>query len=152
MAGTLETAYLTIIKWTDTQPAFCGVTATGGDCSSLLNSPYAWIPGTEVPISALGFLAYGTVTILALAPLWKSEDVGNNDDEINRLALAAITTTMGVFSVFLITILFGVLKESCPYCIASAIFSVTLAKLSWLGGTVPRNRMKDGVTWSLGVV
>jgi uncharacterized membrane protein len=143
-AGSLETAYLTFTKLSGAEPALC---STAGVCASVLNGPYAWIPGTNIPLAVLGFLAYTSVVALALGPFVQKK---SEDDEGNRVALTVITTAMGVFSIFLMTILFGVLKESCVYCIASAVFSISLATLSWLGGSLPKQRVKDGVALSTG--
>jgi uncharacterized membrane protein len=142
-AGSLETAYLTFTKLSGAEPVLC---STAGVCSSVLNGPYASIPGTHIPLAALGFLAYTSVVALALGPLVQKSE----DDEGNRVALTVITTAMGVFSIFLMTMLFGVLKESCAYCVASAVFSISLATLSWFGGSLPKQRVKDGVTLSAG--
>lgn len=142
-AGMIETAYLTLTKLTDKVDILCG--ADGG-CSSILNGPYAFIPGTNIPLSLLGFVAYATVAFLAVEPIRTNEE----NDQSNRVLLTTATTIMGVFSVFLMSILFGVLHESCPYCIASAVFSIVLAKLAWLGGALPQERVKEGVATSAG--
>ena len=136
--GALETAYLAFNKLAGTTPELCG---TDGDCSSVLTGPYSVVPGTEIPISAIGFLAYTTVILLSFGPVLQNQ----TDDDDNRILLTALTSTMAVFSVFLMTLLFGVLKQSCPFCILSAVLSISLAKLSWLGGALPEKRSKDGV-------
>lgn len=149
--GSLETAYLTYTKLTGATPSLC---TTDGDCSSVLNGPYSFLPGTDIPLAALGFLAYTTVATLALSPLLRSSssnsDNDDDDDQVNRVALTVVTTSMGVFSVFLMSLLFGVLKETCVFCVASAVFSISLAKLAWLGGCLPRERVRDGIAWSAG--
>jgi len=48
------------------------------------------------------------------------------------------------------TLLFVVLKESCPFCVLSAILSISLANISWLGGVPPPEKLKDGITYSVG--
>lgn len=108
-------------------------------CSNVLNGPYAFLPGTEIPLSAIGALAYSAVAVFALQPL-----LSGRDDDVNRIGLVTMTTAMGIFSIFLMSLLFGVIHQSCAYCIASAVFSVSLAKLSWLGGALPDTRAKDG--------
>ena len=144
LAGVLETGYLTYSKFVGTQP-LCG---TSGSCSSVLSGPYAYIPGTEIPLSILGLVAYSIAAFLALGPVLKND----SEDEMNRILLASTTTTMGIFSACLMYLLFGVLKENCPYCVASALFSISMAKLSWLGGVVPKDRLKEGLLWSTGGV
>ena len=150
--GAVETAYLTWSKLSNNNDnlLLCGAPtgASSSGCSSVLDSSYALVPGTEIPLSLLGFIAYSTVAFLALVPALSSTKLGDEDELENRLLLAALSTTMGIFSVFLMEILFGVLKEPCPFCVASAAFSITLAKLSWIGGAVPSGRIKQGIQWS----
>ena len=153
-AGVLETAYLTYTELAG-KTVLCPASSEAGaasSCASVLTGPYAHIPGTDIPIAALGFLAYSTVLGLAVSPLLRKvdEDSSSDDDSLNRVALTAVTTTMGVFSIFLMTFLFGVLHQSCAYCVASALFSIVLAKLAWLGGALPKDHTKEGVTASLG--
>jgi uncharacterized membrane protein len=143
--GAIETAYLTFSKLTGggNLEQFCGIS---GDCGSVLSGPYSWIPGTDIPLAALGLLAYTATAALALGPIIQNQ----SDDADNRVQLTALSTAMGVFSVFLMALLFGVLKQSCAFCIASATFSIGLAKLAWLGGALPKERVKEGVAWSAG--
>eukprot|EP00977_Amphora_coffeiformis_P030421 scaffold46909_cov122-Amphora_coffeaeformis.AAC.1 len=142
--GIIETSYLT---WT--KVAAGGETFCGADCASVLNGPYATVPGLGIPVATLGLAAYTCVASLALGPLVFGT-TADKEEENNRLALTALSTTMGVFSVFLMTLLFGVLKESCPFCVFSAVLSISLAKLSWLGGVPPPERLKDGIKYSVG--
>lgn len=159
--GALETAYLTASELQGNVPALlcssteqtAGATAVSASaCSSVLTGPYAQIPGTEIPLAALGLVAYSTTLALAVGPLLTSSNSKNNkkrsDDTINRVLLTAVTTTMGVFSVFLMSLLFGFLHESCPYCVASAVCSILLAKLAWIGGALPSQETKRGIQLS----
>lgn len=139
--GVLETAYLTWTKLAADGQTFCGV-----DCASVLNGPYATVPGFGIPLATLGLVAYSTVAVLALGPIISK----TTQDDDNRLWLTAVSTTMGVFSVFLMTLLFGALKESCPFCVFSAVLSISLAKLSWLGGVPPATKLKQGIQYSVG--
>jgi uncharacterized membrane protein len=143
--GAIETAYLTFSKLTGggNLEQFCGVS---GDCGSVLSGPYSWIPGTEIPLAAVGLIAYTTTAALALGPIIQNQ----SDDADNRVQLTALSTAMGVFSVFLMGLLFGVLKESCAFCIASATFSLLLFNLAWFGDVLPKERFKEGVAWSAG--
>lgn len=140
-AGALETSYLTYSKLTNqVDSLLCGV--DGGDCQSVLTGPYSNLPFTEIPLSALGLVAYLTTAGLALQPLLSSSDDDSSaedgtDDTWNRIALTTVTTGMATFSVLLMSLLFGVLQTSCPYCVFSAACSIILAKLAWLGGCLP---------------
>ncbi|GAX16561.1 hypothetical protein FisN_7Lh288 [Fistulifera solaris] len=146
VAGTLETSFLTYSKLAESSAAEQLCSITGGSCSSVLNGPYAVIPGSEIPLAAVGVVAYVTVAALALGPTLANSP---KDDTDNRILLTAVATSMGVFSVFLMTLLFGVLKESCAFCVASAIFSISMAKLLWLGGCLPEENAKTGVSASI---
>ena len=149
--GALETFYLTYAKLTAASPAlFCGsssqTAAAASSCDRVLNGPYSELPG-GIPLAALGFLAYSAVAGLALSPLLRQDTGGGRaaaaDDTQNRILLTALTTAMGTFSVFLMTLLFGVLRTSCPYCVASAADSFLLANLALIGGCLPEGGGDD---------
>jgi len=144
-AGLAETAYLTFTKLSGSDVGLCG---SEGGCGDVLNGPYASIPGTNLPLAMIGMVAYALVAYLAVAPTISS--FTEEEEDSNRLLLTATATTMGVFSIFLMSILFGVLEQSCTFCVASAVFSIGLAKLAWLGGAVPGPRIKQGIQWSAG--
>ncbi len=141
--GALETGYLTYAKWIAPGQAtlFCGSSqAAATSCDQVLNGPYSNIPFLDnVPLAALGFVAYSSVVGLAIGPVLSNNNNNNNgnDDTQNRILLTALTTAMGTFSVFLMTLLFGVLQASCPYCVFSAADSFLLANLALIGGCLP---------------
>lgn len=131
--GVLETSYLTYNKLLQQGTvAFCG-TDSGGGCNDILYGPYSNVPFTDIPLSAMGLLAYLTVLGLSLFPLLSPKE----NDTLNRILLTTATTIMGTFSIFLMTLLFGVLQTDCPYCEFSAACSITLAMLAWIGGCLP---------------
>uniref|UniRef100_A0A7S4VPD6 Vitamin K epoxide reductase domain-containing protein n=1 Tax=Ditylum brightwellii TaxID=49249 RepID=A0A7S4VPD6_9STRA len=137
--GALETGFLTYVKLFSDSADLCG---TNGGCGSVLNSPYATIhlgEGLDVPLAALGFLAYSTVAVLSLTPVLasSSSQEGNDGEDWNRIGLLALTTSMATFSVFCMSFIYGVLHTSCTYCLSSAILSITLGILSWTGGVLP---------------
>jgi len=149
--GALETAYLTFAKLTSTETLFCGSSqsaAAATSCDRVLNGPYAEVFG-GIPLAAVGFVAYSAVVGLALYPLLATTSGDNDDDGSssaavvvvddtrNRILLTALTTSMGTFSVFLMTLVFGVLRTSCPYCVVSAADSFLLANLALIGGCLP---------------
>jgi uncharacterized membrane protein len=109
---------------------YCGV--DGGHCSDILNGPYAYVPFTEIPLSALGLVAYSSVVGLAVFPLLDNNN--GKDDHGKRVALEALTTAMGTFLLYLMTLLFGVMQTSCPYCVFSAACSILFTALAWSGG------------------
>lgn len=139
--GALETGYLTLTKLSGGQ-VLC---PTNGQCASVLNGAWASIPYTNIPLSLMGFFAYATVAALAIGPVL----FGDEDDSTNRILLLVMTTAMGTFSTFLMTLLFTYLQQSCPFCLASATFSWTLAASAWLGGAIPETRVRLALKSSL---
>ena len=129
--GVVETAYLTIAKFT-TGSVIC---PTSG-CDKVLNSPYAIVFGT-VPLSLLGCLAYLSIAILALAP--KAVNPNTNKGLHSQLenktwqALFIITAAMVIFSSYLMYLMAFEIKELCIYCISSAVLSLSLFVLVLVG-------------------
>jgi uncharacterized membrane protein len=134
--GVLETSLLTYSKLSGPSIDICG---TSGDCSSVLNGPYSVIPFTDIPLSAVGLGAYVFTALLALVPVLTNDSQDTN----NRMALLSLTTAMGTFSVFLLSLIYGVLHTSCPYCLLSACCSITLAACAWIGGCLPEQEKKQ---------
>ncbi|MEG4963318.1 MULTISPECIES: vitamin K epoxide reductase family protein [unclassified Microcoleus] len=129
--GVVETAYLTIAKFT-TGSVIC---PTSG-CDKVLNSPYATVFGT-VPLSLLGCLAYLSIAILAFAPKAVNPDTkkGLHSQVENKTwqALFIITAAMVIFSSYLIYLMAFEIQELCIYCISSAVFSLSLFVLVLVG-------------------
>eukprot|EP00956_Cyclotella_meneghiniana_P045307 scaffold362555_cov113-Cyclotella_meneghiniana.AAC.3 len=149
--GMMETIYLTYDKLApnNNDNSFVNsiCSATGSSCNSVLSGPYASISilGVEnIPLSLLGVGAYTTVFTLAILPLLFPTTSaiatiadGNGNESNNRIALLGITTLMGTFSVYLVSLIVGVLHSSCIFCFVSAGLSVTMAGMSWFGGMLP---------------
>ncbi len=129
--GVVETAYLTIAKFT-TGSVIC---PTSG-CDKVLNSPYATVFGT-LPLSLLGCLAYLSIAILALAP--KAVNPNTNKGLHSQLenktwqALFIVTAAMVIFSSYLMYLMAFEIKELCIYCISSAVLSLSLFVLVLVG-------------------
>lgn len=148
--GALETAYLTYdkIQYNSAGKASSLVGALCSDggaasCNDVLHGPYAslHLGGLDVPLSSLGMAAYAAVFLLATLPLF-SQDDNDADGQLvldgeNRVALLGGTTLMASFSVYLVSLLVGVLHASCLFCFLSAGLSVSMAGLSWFGGMLP---------------
>ncbi|MEA5538641.1 vitamin K epoxide reductase family protein [Limnoraphis robusta Tam1] len=128
--GAVETAYLTWVKLTGNSAA-C---PTQG-CEQVLNSPYASIFG--LPLTLFGLLAYLSIGILAIAPLLidphTQKSLRSNVEEQTRLLMFALSTAMVVFSGYLMQIMVFEIQEFCPYCVASALFALSLFILSIWG-------------------
>lgn len=149
--------------------AFCSSTEQGsggsGSCNDVLHGPYASLHlGTiDIPLSLLGMTAYTMVFSLAIIPLLFNESNVDNDDDVatdvsaavvtvpdaqNRIALLGSTTLMASFSVYLVSLLIGVLHTSCLFCFVSAGLSISMAGVSWIGGMLPgssNDEVQDGM-------
>ncbi len=130
--GALTTAYLTVAKLS-LNPAACPTKS----CDLVLSSPYAEVFGQ--PLALFGFLAYVGMLIFALAPLAvdaaKNKDLHNKIENTTWLLLLAGAIAMTVFSSYLMYLLAFELKALCIYCLASALFSLSLLVLTIVGRT-----------------
>ncbi|MDZ8183341.1 MAG: vitamin K epoxide reductase family protein [Nostoc sp. ChiSLP02] len=132
--GALTTGYLTIEKLTGGSAA-CVAQAGVKGCNDVLSSPWATIFGQ--PLALFGFLAYTSMVILALAPLVLNSGENNNSrNQLENLTwwlLLVSAIAMSVFSGYLMYLLAFQIKAVCPYCIGSALFSVSLLVLTIIG-------------------
>jgi uncharacterized membrane protein len=136
--GALVTGYLTIVKLSGEQVACNASSAgagTGAGCNAVLSSPWAEVLGQ--PLALFGFLAYFSMLVFALAPLLLKS--GENKEQRQKLEnltwmfLLIGSISMTVFSSYLMYVLFSQIKTVCPYCIASALFSLTMLVLTIIG-------------------
>jgi uncharacterized membrane protein len=134
--GALNTAYITISKFTNTNTA-----CPSGGCEQVLSSPYATVFG--LPLALFGLVAYISMAIFALAPLAiqgdQQKELRSNLENWTWFLLFLGSTAMLIFSGYLMSIMFtqfvvpfGV-QGICYYCIASAIFAASLFVLTLLG-------------------
>jgi uncharacterized membrane protein len=130
--GALVTGYLTIEKLTGGSAA-CVAQAGVKGCNDVLSSPWATVLGQ--PLALFGFLAYTSMLILAVAPLILKPENNNRKliEEWTWLLLLAGAIAMSVFSSYLMYVLAFQIKAFCPYCIASAVFSLSLLILTITG-------------------
>ena len=151
--GMIETGYLSYLKLYTPSGISDLCSATGsGSCTSVLNSPYATLTlnGFEIPLTVVGCLAYGIVALLSFQPLITDSTTKYYDDTTNRLAILGVTTSMATFSSFLMSLLFNVLHESCPFCIISATLSISMGLLAWYSGFLPYEKRDNGVKLGIG--
>lgn len=138
LLGALNTAYITISKFTNTE-----TTCPTGGCEQVLSSPYATVFG--LPLALFGLVAYIGMAIFALAPLAvqgdQQKELRSNLENWTWFLLFIGSTAMLIFSGYLMSIMFtkfvapfGV-KGICYYCIASAIFALSLFVITLLGRT-----------------
>lgn len=134
--GMLNTGYLTITK------LFGGETAcpTSG-CEQVLASNYATVFGQ--PLALFGLLAYTAMFVFALAPLAvnpeKNKPLRTEIENWTWLFLFVGSTAMLVFSGYLMYVMFSQFVVPygaagiCYYCLASALFALTLFVLTLVG-------------------
>ncbi len=134
--GALTTGYLAIEKLTG-RSAVCVAQAGVKGCNDVLSSPWATVFGQ--PLALFGFLAYTGMVVLALTPLAVNREQNNKlSSQIENwtwLLLLAGAIAMSVFSGYLMYLLAFQIKALCPYCIGSALFSLSLLVLTVIGRT-----------------
>ena len=136
--GALVTGYLTVVRLTGGSAA-CNAqaTASGGaaGCNDVLSSAWGTVFGQ--PLALFGFLAYISMFVFALAPLViKTGDSKKQRQKLENLTwffLLIGAIAMTVFSSYLMFVLFTQIKAVCPYCIASALFSLSMLVLTIVG-------------------
>jgi len=134
IVGAILTAYLTFEKLTGGEVG-CSIDGAAGGCNNVLNSPYATVFG--LPLSLFGTLAYTGMATFALAPLAVNPDsnrkLRSQLENWTWLLLLAGGVAMAVFSSYLMYVLFTEIQAICPYCIASALFSLSFLVLTIIG-------------------
>jgi len=133
--GAVLTAYLTVQSLMG-QPVGCapGTQSSGAGCSNVLTSDYAEVFGQ--PLSLFGFFAYSAMAVFALVPLLAnrlSKTLRKRLEDWSWFFLLIGSIAMTVFSGYLMYILAVELQTLCPYCIASAIFSLSLFFFTLVG-------------------
>ncbi|BAZ51005.1 vitamin K epoxide reductase family protein [Nostoc ellipsosporum NOK] len=131
--GILTTGYLTIEKLTGGSAA-CVAQAGVKGCNDVLSSPWATVFGQ--PLALFGLLAYTSMAIFALAPLVLKAGENNSRKQLDNLTwwlLLVGAIAMSVFSGYLMYLLAFQIKALCPYCIGSALFSLSFLVLTIIG-------------------
>ncbi|AFZ42748.1 Vitamin K epoxide reductase [Halothece sp. PCC 7418] len=135
LLGAILTAYLTVQKLTGQTVGCVAGTDAGGNCSNVLNSPYATVFG--LPLSLFGFGAYSAIVLFSLGPLLinpqQKKALRKQLEEWSWFLLLIGSVAMTAFSAYLMYLLSFELKTFCPYCIGSAFFSLSLLTLTLLG-------------------
>ncbi|MGF1515593.1 MAG: vitamin K epoxide reductase family protein [Elainellaceae cyanobacterium] len=128
--GAVLTGYLTVSKLFGDDAA-CPV----GGCDTVLSSPYASVFG--LPLTLFGFLAYGAMMVLALGPLAikvdDNKELRTNLEQWSWLLLFVGSLAMTLFSGYLMYVLTTDIRAVCPYCIVSAVSSLSLLVVTLLG-------------------
>lgn len=131
LVGCLETAWLTAAELLGKAADVC---PTSG-CKAVLESDYATVFG--LPLTLYGLLAYITMAVLAFLP-WllrqkTDKSFQSKVQETTWLLMFSLGVAMLIFSSYLMYVMLFKIQALCPYCIASAIFSVTLFTLTIIG-------------------
>lgn len=125
--GAIETGFMSynrIVAGGAEEIPFCQDGA-GSSCADVLSGPYSVVPGLNVPLVVIAFMAYIAVASMTL---------GKNNQYSNQLTnevTLILTTAMATFSGYLMAVLQFVLHASCKYCYLSAAFSIGMATLAW---------------------
>jgi uncharacterized membrane protein len=142
VVGFILTAYLTITSLTGNGTvAGCSADAASSGCGGVLSSSYAFpldpVGKTGPPLSLFGSLGYLGMILFAFTPLFINPD---KDKKLRQKLeswtwwfLLAGSFAMATFSGYLMYVLAFELKTPCPYCIGSAIFSLSLLIISIIG-------------------
>jgi uncharacterized membrane protein len=135
LLGAILTAYLTIQKLTGQTVGCVAGSDAGGNCSNVLNSPYATVFG--LPLSLFGFGAYSAIVLFSLGPLLVSPErqkgLRKQLEQQSWFLLLIGATAMTAFSGYLMYLLSFELQTICFYCIGSAFFSVSVLSLTLVG-------------------
>ncbi len=128
--GAIDTGAITLKRWGLLAPLSCPGGAEG--CDKVLNSAWGSLFGQ--PLSLFGFLAYGTVLLLALLPLLLRAESRQPLVVRSWWALVLISAGMAVFSLVLMGVMVFRIKAFCAFCVLSALLSLALLVLSLIGG------------------
>ena len=130
LMGALGTAYLTFKVLGGS-----GVACPTGGCDRVLTSPFAKV--ADFPLTILGFLGYASMATMALAPLSinpdKQKELRYKLEDLTWPLLFTGATAMVIFSGYLMYLLAFEIKAACLYCIASAVFAISMFLLTLLG-------------------
>lgn len=132
--GAIDTGAVTLKKWGVLGSLTCSKEALFGcnGCEQVLSSGWGTVLGQ--PLSLFGFLAYASVLLLAVVPLVLKGEAKAKLADASWWALFLISTGMAVFSAVLIGVMLFAIRSCCPFCILSALLSVSLFVLSLVGG------------------
>jgi len=128
--GAVTTAYLTAVKFAG-ESAAC---PTEG-CDKVLSSPYAIVFG--LPLALFGLLAYASMAGMAVSP-WlinpdSQKELRSNLENWTWLLMFAGGTSMALFSGYLMYVMAFEIQSLCLYCIFSAVCSLSLCILAFIG-------------------
>lgn len=132
--GVIDTGSITLKKWGVLGSLSCSSEGFFGcnGCEKVLSSAWGSLFGQ--PLSLFGFLAYGAMLLLALVPLVLQGEARVTLGQRSWWGLFLVSTGMAVFSAVLIGVMVFGIRDCCPFCILSALLSLSLFVLSLIGG------------------
>jgi uncharacterized membrane protein/glutaredoxin len=132
--GVIDTGSITLNKWGLLGSLTCSSQGFFGcnGCDKVLSSAWGSLFGQ--PLSLFGFLAYAAVLLLAVVPLVLQGEARVTLSQRSWWGLLLISTGMAVFSGVLIGVMVIGIRACCPFCIVSAVLSLSLFVLSLIGG------------------
>lgn len=158
--GAIETAVLTYSKFVSTgnSPPLCADLF----CDLALTSKFASIPIVNIPLVSIGFVGYTTIALLtafslssakydSLSKLNNGKPAAEGIDKFHDSLLLFLTTSMGTFSGYLLSVLLFVLHTPCAFCITSSVVSFAMAGIAWNSALV-QNKTKAFVISSSSVL
>jgi len=136
--GTLETGYLTWLKFSDYQSPLVSSICSGDTCNSVLSSPYSSLPLLNIPLASIAFLFYAGVFLLSIINVLTPTlgDRSIEEQGMNSRLILVISSGMATFSLYLMFLLTFVLRQKCAFCLLSASFTFGMAYFAWNGRLV----------------
>ena len=128
--GAIDTGVITLKRWGILGPILCPGGSDG--CDKVLNSVWGSLFGQ--PLALFGCLAYLAVLFMAVLPLVLPGEARGELNSRSWWGLALLTTAMAVFSLVLLGLMVFKIQAFCPFCLLSALLSLTLMVLSLVGG------------------
>lgn len=127
------TGYLTYLKFAPTDSSYC---VLGGDCDLVNNSPWSYFPGTEIPVSILGFLTYTTFFVFSIILVKKMVNWRKIHAKLNELLILNLLRYLSmigvVFSLWLTYVEAFILEAWCEYCVTQQIIIIIIMVLFFM--------------------
>ncbi|MBM5799570.1 MAG: vitamin K epoxide reductase family protein, partial [Cyanobacteria bacterium K_DeepCast_35m_m2_023] len=132
--GAIDTGSITLQKWGVIGSLSCSSQGFFGcnGCVKVLSSAWGTLLGQ--PLALFGFLAYSAMLLLALAPLVIQGDLRIKLQAACRWGAFVLAIAMAVFSLVLVGVMAFAIRDCCPFCVLSAVLSLSLFVLSLLQG------------------
>ncbi len=132
--GAIDTGAITLKKWGLLGALSCGKEGFFGcnGCEKVLASAWGSIAGQ--PLALFGCLAYLAILLMAVVPLVAQGETRVSLAPRSWGAMARLSTAMAMFSLVLVGVMLFGLQDCCPFCILSALLSVSLMVFSLVGG------------------